>query len=183
MLKRSGFRQQSLQEIKEKQAIKREKDKLKPRKPATLKKSSFKTNTALASKKRATGQITPKKRKPRTLSSYKKELDRVFSIFIRQRDNGQCFTCSKKDDYKKMQNGHFVPRQYLSVRWDERNCNCQCYACNMLYGGQGATYAIRLKEKYGQETVEYLESQRWVSVKLDVAWYQNQIEKYKQLIT
>jgi 5-methylcytosine-specific restriction endonuclease McrA len=169
MLKRSGFRQQSLTEIKEKQAIKREKLESKPKVPKLP-------------KKRATRQITTNKRKPRALSSYKKELDRVFSIFIRQRDNGQCFTCPKKDDYKKMQNGHFVPRQYLSVRWDERNCNCQCYACNMLYGGQGATYAIRLKEKYGQETVEYLESQRWVSVKLDITWYQSQIEKYKLLI-
>jgi hypothetical protein len=53
----------------------------------------------------------------------------------------------------------------------------------MLYGGQGATYAIRLKEKYGQETVEWLESQRWVSVKLDIPWYEEQIEKYKLLIT
>jgi len=170
---RSGFRKQSLTEIKEKQALKRLKLMSKPRK-------AKKPRVAL--KKRSKATTTPKKRKPRTLSSYKKELDRVFSIFIRQRDNGQCFTCPKKDDYKKMQNGHFVPRQYLSVRWDERNCNCQCYACNMLYGGQGATYAIRLKEKYGQETVEYLESQRWVSVKLDIAWYQVQIEKYKSLI-
>jgi hypothetical protein len=79
-----------------------------------------------------------------------------------------------------MQNGHFVPRQYLSVRFDERNCNCQCYACNMLYGGQGATYAIRLADKYGQEVVEELEQQRWVSVKLDIGWYQQQIEHYKQ---
>jgi hypothetical protein len=119
-------------------------------------------------------------RKPKTLSKYKKELDAVFSRYIRYRDKGQCFTCPKKDEPKRMQNGHFVPRQYLSVRFDERNCNCQCYACNMLYGGQGATYAIRLADKYGQEVVEELEQQRWVSVKLDIGWYQQQIEHYKQ---
>jgi len=119
-------------------------------------------------------------RKPKTLSKYKKELDAVFSRYIRYRDKGQCFTCPKKDEPKRMQNGHFVPRQYLSVRFDERNCNCQCYVCNMLYGGQGATYAIRLADKYGQEVVEELEQQRWVSVKLDIGWYQQQIEHYKQ---
>lgn len=118
--------------------------------------------------------------KKKTLAKWKKELDTVFSRYIRYRDKGQCFTCPKKDDPKKMQCGHFVPRQYLAVRFDEKNCNCQCYACNMLYGGQGATYAIRLAEKYGIETVEELESKRWVSVKLDQQWYEEKIAHYKK---
>lgn len=78
-----------------------------------------------------------------------------------------------------MQCGHFVPRQYLAVRYDERNCNCQCYACNMLYGGQAATYAIRLAQKYGMPTVEELEQKRWVTTKLDVPWYEEKIAYYK----
>ena len=119
-------------------------------------------------------------KKKKTLSKWKKELDAIFSRYIRYRDDGQCFTCPNKNDPKKMQNGHFVPRQYLAVRFDERNCNCQCYACNMLYGGQGATYAIRLAQKYSQEVVEELESQRWVSVKLDEDWYKEKIEHYKK---
>lgn len=79
-----------------------------------------------------------------------------------------------------MQAGHFVPRQYLAVRFDERNVNCQCYACNILYGGQGATYAIRLAQKYDQETVEELESKRWVTMKVDASWYEEKIEYYKK---
>lgn len=79
-----------------------------------------------------------------------------------------------------MQCGHFVPRQYLTVRYDEKNCNCQCYACNMLYGGQGATYAVRLAQKYGEDTVRALEAQRWQSVKLDELWYQEQIALYTE---
>ena len=132
--------------------------------------------------KRSKGAKQPVKRKEKSLAKYKKELDAVFSKFIRQRDQGQCFTCPNKNDPKKMQCGHFVPRQYLAVRYDERNCNCQCYACNMLYGGQGATYAIRLKQKYGQETVEWLEAQRWVTTKLDIPWYQEQIKKYTSML-
>lgn len=123
-----------------------------------------------------------KKKTPRgkSITSLKKKLDTIFSKYIRWRDDGQCFTCPKKDDPKRMQNGHFVPRQYLAVRYDERNCNCQCYACNMLYGGQGATYAIRLKQKYGEEVLLWLEAQRWVITKYDASWYEEMIDKYKK---
>ncbi len=116
----------------------------------------------------------------KTISSLKKKLDEVFSKYIRYRDEGQCFTCPRKDHPKRMQNGHFVPRQYLITRYDEQNCNCQCYACNMLYGGQGATYGIRLAKKYGQEVVEKLEQSRWKSVKLSTVWYEDQIAHYTE---
>lgn len=118
--------------------------------------------------------------KKKTLTYYKKKLDAVFSKYIRWRDNGQCFTCPKKDDPKKMQNGHFNPRQYLKTRYDERNNNCQCYACNMLYGGQPATYAINLEKKYGKGIVAELESGRHIPVKLDIAWYEEKIKYYTE---
>lgn len=115
----------------------------------------------------------------KTLSKYKKELDRLFSLYIRYRDIGQCFTCPKKDNPKKMQNGHFVPRQYLAVRYDERNNNCQCYACNMLYNGQPSAYAINLKKLYGPNIVEELEVKRREITKLTPAWYEEKIAYYK----
>ena len=120
--------------------------------------------------------------KKKTLSSQKKKLDAVFSKFIRYRDQGQCFTCPKKDHPKKMQNGHFVPRQYLSERYDERNCNCQCYACNMLYGGQPSKYAVELEKKYGRGIVEELESKRQEITKRTVEWYDEQIEHYTKIL-
>ena len=161
-------------------------------KRGTFRKQSYEEKIEKLTAKRVNsfGEVKPRKvvkkvaKRPKTksLAKWKKELDAIFSKYIRQRDQGQCFTCPKKDDPKNMQNGHFVPRQYLAVRYDERNCNCQCYACNMLYGGQGATYAIRLAQKYGQSVVEELESQRWVTTKLDVNWYKEQIAKYTALI-
>ena len=119
-------------------------------------------------------------KKTKTLAKWKKELDKYFSRYIRYRDDGQCFTCPKKDDPKRMQNGHFNPRQYLRTRYDERNNNCQCYACNMLYGGQPATYAVRLRAKYGDGIVEELEKDRWKPIKLDAIWYQEKIDYYKK---
>ena len=106
-----------------------------------------------------------KKPKVKKTSQLKKELDTIFSRFIRWRDKGQCYTCPKKDDPKYMQNGHFVPRQYLAVRYDEINCHCQCYACNMLYNGQPSRYAQRLREDYGEAIIDTLEGKRQLITK------------------
>lgn len=121
---------------------------------------------------------TTMKNKVKTLTKWKKELDAIFSLYIRIRDDGQCYTCPKKDEIKKVQNGHFVPRQYLKTRWDERNCHCQCYACNMLYNGQPSLYAVRLRQQYGDTIIEDLEKNRMIPVKLDAIWYQEKINHY-----
>ena len=151
-------------------------------------KTALKARTPLERHKMPQVKSKPKKvaktpKKTKTLAKWKKELDVVFSRFIRQRDDGQCFTCPKKDDWKNMQNGHFVPRQYLSLRFDERNCNCQCYACNMLYNGQPSIYAINLKKKYGDSIIDELESVRLKETKLDAIWYEEKIKHYKSLLT
>lgn len=123
------------------------------------------------------GKPIPKK-KVKKLSKWKKELDTIFSRFIRQRDKGQCYTCPKKDDPKYMQCGHFVPRQYLSVRFSEVNCHCQCYACNMLYNGQPSAFAEHLKRDYGEAIVSELEKERQKSVKLTELDYEKKINHY-----
>lgn len=108
--------------------------------------------------------INIRKMKTRTKAQLRKIADKLFSVWIRLRDrvDGQteCYTCGRRASYKSMQNGHFVPRQYLSVRYDEMNCHAQCYACNVLYNGQPSSYAKRLEEDYGSGTVELLESKR-----------------------
>lgn len=128
-------------------------------------------------KKKGTSTVKNKPKK-KSLSKYKKELDRVFSIFIRERDEGQCYTCPNKGEIKKMQAGHFVPRQYLAVRWDEVNVHCQCYACNVLYNGQPSAYAARLEKDYGPGTVEMLEGKRKILTKLKPEYYEFWIAHY-----
>jgi len=114
------------------------------------------------------------------VSKLKKELDKWFSLFIRYRDKGVCYTCGMQKHPKEMQNGHFAPRQYLAVRYSEINNNCQCYACNMLYNGQPSAYAINLKKQYGEGIVEEIESLRKQTTKLTPMWYEEQIELYKK---
>ena len=126
-----------------------------------------------------------KKKKTPTISKVKKEFDRVFSIYIRTfySKNGevQCYTCPKIAPIKEMQNGHFVPRQYLATRFDERNCRPQCYACNMLYNGQPSTYAKKLESETAG-IVEELDRLRHITTKWYVCDYEEKIEYYKGLI-
>ncbi len=125
----------------------------------------------------------PRKLKKKTKSQLRKELDKLFSEFVRRRDEGKCYTCGLQKPWKEMQNGHFVPRQYLATRYDEVNCHCQCYACNMLYNGQPSSYAARLERDYGKGTVEMLEGMRkatsidfpyeyWIGI------YKDKLEEY-----
>ncbi len=116
------------------------------------------------------------------VSKLKKELDMWFSRFIRARDNHVCYTCNLVMEPKKSQNGHFVPRQYLAVRWDETNNHAQCYACNMLYNGQPGAYAVRLELDYGAGTVAALEARRKEVVKMTPEIYLEKIAHYKSLV-
>ena len=103
--------------------------------------------------------------KRKGIQSYKKKLDKIFSVFIRMREadkNGmtKCYTCGVPKHWKELQCGHFCPRQYLSLRYDETNCHVQCYACNMLYNGQPSVFALNLERDYGVGTVQLLENRR-----------------------
>lgn len=121
-------------------------------------------------KKSAKGKITP--------SKLKKELDRVFSLFIRAKYPKKCYTCGKVSD--KLQNGHFVPRIYLATRWMESNCRPQCSGCNIWGRGQLLDFEENLKKELGIEKVEMIKQARHKLFKLDTAWYKSQIDLYKQ---
>lgn len=90
-----------------------------------------------------------------------KELDRVFSLFIRNRGavNGlnQCFTCGKTFPVKQLQCGHYVSRKYYSLRWDETNCQPQCPRCNVLMHGNMPQFTINLQKKYGTSILNNLD--------------------------
>lgn len=123
------------------------------------------------------------KNKEKTKSWYKKKLDSLFSRYIRNlyAVNGyvSCYTCGREGYIKEMQNGHFVPRQYMATRWDERNCRPQCYACNMLYNGQPSAFALRLE----QETpgiVKELETLRKSVRQWTIDELKKEIDKYQK---
>ena len=80
---------------------------------------------------------------------------KIFSRYIRLRDNGKCFTCGVVGDIKIMQAGHFIHKQCLD--FNEININCQCVFCNKWKHGNLGIYATRLTEKYNPEILIQLE--------------------------
>lgn len=117
-----------------------------------------------------------KKLKP--ISKLKKQADAVFSKWIRERDKGICYTCGIKKDPKEMQNGHYMSRNHTNTRYSEKNCHCQCVACNMFRSGNMQLYAIRLETQYGQGILKELFREAHTLKKCDREFLNNIIEKY-----
>ncbi len=115
------------------------------------------------------------------------KLDGVFSQYIRLRDSNQdgycyCITCNKIDYWKDMQNGHFIPRQHMSTRFDERNCNVQCNTCNVGLRGNLEVYATMLKKKYGDSIVDDLTLKKNEAAHYSIPEIEEMIKEYSSKV-
>jgi len=121
----------------------------------------------------------------RKYKTLKRLLDEVFSQFIRQRDTGpngfgSCISCGQTTHYSQGDAGHYITRGRLSTRWDERNVNFQCRACNRFPDMSiGRKYAKNLDIKYGAGMAEKLESDSKFPVKFKTFELQDKLEYYK----
>jgi len=127
---------------------------------------------------------TPIKKKtsnPRKILVFK--LDRAFSKFIRQRDsvNGMntCFTCGVIKPIKSLHAGHFMVRQQMSTRYDEKNVQPQCVSCNSFYSGRQAEFGIALDEKYGAGTARNLIDKSYTLKKYSIDELEDLLKYYK----
>lgn len=119
----------------------------------------------------------PKHSNTKTMAWYKKELDRVFSLYIRRVYPKVCYTCGKPAE--RLQCGHYIPRQYLATRWSTFNCRPQCWGCNGYGKGQTLIFEEKLKDEYGNDFVELMKASRHRTIIVDIPWYVAEIEKYK----
>ncbi len=125
--------------------------------------------------------------KNQSTSSLKRKLDRIFSEFIRLRDaddNGycRCISCGKIVYWKDCDAGHYVNRKHMSLRYDEKNVNAQCRACNRFDEGNMIGYNHGLVEKYGDSVIPYLDVKRHNSCKLGAFEYETMIKVYQQKV-
>ena len=124
----------------------------------------------------------------KSISKLKKELDKIFSLFIRLREadnlgNVICCTCGVKKHYKNgMHNGHFQSRSWLATRFDEENCQVQCAACNIFRQGEQYKFAKYLDKKYGEGTAEELHVLSKRHIKLTRIDYEEKISYYKEIV-
>ena len=137
--------------------------------------------TALKAKSKLTAKSTPSKQKKPSITKLKKEADKLFSQYVRLRDNNVCITCGGVGN----QAGHFQSRRYNATRFNEQNTNAQCFRCNVLFYGEQYKYATEIDLKYGKGTAAKLtklakvnhpftieELQQIIdNAKAEIAWY------------
>lgn len=126
------------------------------------------------------------KRKVKSLSKWKHELDAIVSKYVRRKYSKggicTCYTCGKRMTIQTSQNGHFVARSYLATRFDEDNMRPQCAGCNLFGNGKPLDFEEHLREEIGDERVDALKQRRHQIVKLTPAWYESEIERYRELL-
>lgn len=122
------------------------------------------------------------------LKNLVKKLDDVFQMWVRYRDNFTCITCGKKfpvGERKELHAGHFVSRGIYATRWDEKNVNAQCAACNLKQSFGDVeiihNYELALEQKYGFGTVEELLNKKHQLYKLKRCDLLDMIDKYEKL--
>jgi len=117
--------------------------------------------------------------KAKTKSQLVKDLDAVFSKYIRYSNskNGYCtcITCDREYEVKKIHCGHFMSRQYMSTRWDERNVAPQCYGCNVMQQGKQFEFSLKIGKELSEEL--YLLTKQTKKWSLDEI--KDMIEQYK----
>ena len=115
-----------------------------------------------------------------TLSRWKHEADKYFSLYIRAKYAKVCYTCGARG--KTLQCGHFVARSYLATRFDEDNCRPQCVGCNLFGGGKPLDFEEHLRREIGDERVDALKKRRHTITKITPKEYEIMIELYKRKI-
>jgi len=85
----------------------------------------------------------------------KAKADKVFSNYIRNRDGWKCTICGKtKKNGVALQNGHYVKRGIVSVRYNEINNNCICNICNFRDNIHHHFYEKAIRAKWGNIKVD-----------------------------
>lgn len=123
----------------------------------------------------------------KSIKTLKAKLDKVFSEWVRLSNADEfgictCVTCGKRLPWREIHNGHFISRRCLPVRFNEKNCNCQCTYCNTFSNGEPQKYFLWMENEYGREEVDKLIALSETMVKLTPSWYEEMIEDYSERV-
>ena len=118
-----------------------------------------------------------------SLRSLRLKLDKLFSIYIRRRFEDKhgrvlCVTCGDRLHWKEANAGHFIKRQFLATRYDERNCHVQCVRCNLYRGGELIEYYGFMLHEYGPGVVEELKEMKDTTAKFTRTDLMAMIDRY-----
>lgn len=122
-----------------------------------------------------------------TRKSLIEKLDKIFSVYIRTRyaidEIVECYTCGKKEHWKKQHAGHFASRRHYSTRWNEYNVQVQCPSCNIWQQGMQFEFGKQLCLQYGDNFADELMIESKKIIKFTDTEIQDMITYYSNLIS
>lgn len=88
--------------------------------------------------------------------------DEQMQRYARYRDYGKpCISCGINYFKAQMHGGHFMPKGVnTAIRFNTWNIHAQCSQCNNSKSGNLTQYEINLREKIGDEKVDWLKCQK-----------------------
>lgn len=121
----------------------------------------------------------------RSRSWLDKELWRLFSLWIRQKDadeNGivRCATCNGFRHWRYLDAGHFMSRRHMSTKFHELNVHPQCKQCNGPGAGEQFKMGQYIDEKFGPGTADKIKDLSRQTVHWDRFDFIYNIESYKK---
>lgn len=114
----------------------------------------------------------------------KRNLWRVFALYIKLRDNRVCFTCGERTEGRNSHAGHFIPKKVggLELYFHEENVMAQCAKCNLRLQGRQYDFGIKL----GKRKVNKLKKLFQANEENKVVWteeeFNQKIEYYKKKV-
>jgi len=123
----------------------------------------------------------------KTIPQLQNTLWPIFALYIKKNHSVdgvhcKCFTCDKalKIGDRDCQAGHWIPRTYSPVKYEEDNLRPQCSQCNEFWHGRPVEFERRLRLEIGDERVGELKTLATQSWKWDRTWLKDQIACYKE---
>lgn len=99
----------------------------------------------------------------------------------------RCYTCHKKDHYKNLQAGHFVPSRRISILFDLRGLRVQCIGCNVFQYGRPLEFMQEMEKEIGIDEARELRDElmrlRNAPKKMSESDYQDLILELNDLLT
>jgi 5-methylcytosine-specific restriction endonuclease McrA len=103
-----------------------------------------------------------RKDKIKTKTEWLTEAQAAVNAYVRIRDRGKpCVSCGKPDNgtHQRHASHYRSVGACSSLRFNLKNVYASCQQCNTSKSGNLLEYRIRLKARYGESLVEWLESQ------------------------
>jgi hypothetical protein len=127
-----------------------------------------------------------KKVSKREIPKLQKKLWELCKQINRKEQPNVCYTCGAVAlEGSNWQTGHMWAKASLSthLKYDMRVLRSQCMRCNCHMGGMGADFYKNMIIEIGQEAMNKLEQERWITIKADKFWYESKIAEYEKRLT